>query len=170
MRVRVKVGVRVTCPSRATLPLREASTSRAAPRLASSAAPRSPSPPSPPVTSQVPSTLTRPARPAAAVSATPRCSRAACATPPDHASSSSADGVEASTPPAAASSASAHSTCACGISRRSTRATPHVPPSAAPRMPWLGCASRLGACAPRVRSTRLRAWKGCGLWFGFGLG
>eukprot|EP00964_Phaeocystis_antarctica_P081178 scaffold50763_cov70-Phaeocystis_antarctica.AAC.1 len=56
------------CPPRATKPLRDVSTSRAAPRAASSAAPRSPRPPRPPVTSHAPAATP----PDAAAASTPR--------------------------------------------------------------------------------------------------
>eukprot|EP00964_Phaeocystis_antarctica_P005624 scaffold3065_cov99-Phaeocystis_antarctica.AAC.2 len=56
------------CPPRATKPLRDVSTSRAAPRDANRAAPRSPSPPRPPVTSHAPAATP----PGAAAASTPR--------------------------------------------------------------------------------------------------
>eukprot|EP00964_Phaeocystis_antarctica_P008137 scaffold4392_cov76-Phaeocystis_antarctica.AAC.2 len=128
------------CPPRATKPLRDVSTSRAAPRDASSAAPRSPRPPSPPVTSHAPA-ATPPDTDAA--SRPRRRSRAPWRRPPAQATSDSAlppppdDAASDSSAPMAAAAPASRGTSmlntrADGCSRRSTRANPQLPPCAAP--------------------------------------
>eukprot|EP00964_Phaeocystis_antarctica_P051516 scaffold30060_cov60-Phaeocystis_antarctica.AAC.2 len=148
------------CPPRATKPLRDVSTSRAAPRDASIAAPRSPSPPSPPVTSHAPAATP----PDAEAASTPRRrSRAPWRRPPAQATSDSAlppppdDAASNSSAQTAAAALASRGTSALstrtdGCSRRSTRAKPQLPPCAAADSAPAHAPHRT-ATAPLVRSS-----------------